>query len=77
MYLVAPGLDDQNYYQVLKAFNETYSENVGENVVEFVTYIDEVTSVEDVYGPINNFVVYDDVMLDIQNNPARIFPEAN
>ncbi len=40
---------------------------------DFITDIDEAPSVDDLDGFINNLVVYDDVMLDKQSNPARIF----
>ena len=73
LYLVAPSVDDQHCYQVLKDFNKTVLENVGENVVEFITVIEEAPSVEDLDGRVSNLVVYDDVMLDKQKNPARIF----
>ena len=73
LYLIAPSVDDQRCYKVLKDFNENASEIAGDDVVEFITDIDEAPSVEDIDGSINNLVVYDDVMLDNQKNPARIF----
>jgi hypothetical protein len=73
LYLIAPSVDDQKCYEVLKDFNENASEIAGEDVIEFITDIDEAPSVEDLDGSINNMVVYDDVMLDKQKNPARIF----
>ena len=39
LYLVAPSVDDQHCYQVLKDFNETATENAGYDVVEFITDI--------------------------------------
>jgi hypothetical protein len=53
--------------------NEKALEEKGENVIEFITDIDDAPSVEELDGSINNLVVYDDVMLDNQKNPARIF----
>ena len=73
LYLIATSVDDQHCYQVLNDFNETVSENVGENAVEFITDIEEAPSVEDLDGRVNNLVVYDDVMLEKQKNPAKIF----
>ncbi len=35
--------------------------------------MNEAPSVDDLNGFISNLVVYDDVMLDKQSNPARIF----
>ncbi len=73
LYLVAPSVDDQRCYEVLKDFNENASEIKGESVIDFITDIDDAPSVDDLDGDINNLVVYDDVMLDNQKNPARIF----
>ena len=73
LYLVAPSVDDQRCYEVLKDFNENASEIAGEGIIELITDIDEAPSVEDLDGSINYLVVYDDVMLDNQKNPARIF----
>ena len=58
---------------MLKDLNENASEIAGEGIIEFITDIDEAPSVEDLDGSINNLVVYDDVMLDKQKKPARIF----
>ena len=73
LYLVAPSVDDQHCYQVLKDFNERAKEIADNDVVEFITDIEESPAVEDLDGDINNMVVFDDVMLDKQKNPARIF----
>ena len=73
LYLVAPSVDDQRCYEVLKDFNENASEIKGENVIEFITDINDAPSVDDLDGSINNLVVSDDVMLDNKKNPARIF----
>jgi len=73
LYLVAPSVDDQRCYEVLKDYNDNATDIKGENVIEFITDIEEAPSVEDLDGDINNLVVYDDVMLDKQKNPARIF----
>ena len=73
LYLVAPSVDDQRCYEVLKDFNENAATIAGENVIEFITDIDEAPSIDDIDGGVNNLVVYDDVMLDNQKNPARIF----
>ena len=73
LYLIAPSVDDQRCYQVLKDFNERIVEITGENGIEFITDMDEAPSVDDLDREINNLVVYDDVMLDKQTNPARIF----
>jgi len=74
LYLVAPSVDDQRCYEVLKDFNENAkSLNEDSDVIDFITDIDEAPSVDDLDGRINNLVVYDDVMLDKQSNPARIF----
>jgi len=73
LYLIAPSVDDQHCYQVLKDYNENASEITGENVVDVITDIDEAPSVEDLDGRINNLVVYDDIMLDNKKNQARIF----
>ena len=48
----------------VKDFNENASEIKGENVIEFITDINDAPSIEDLDGSINNLVVYDDVMLD-------------
>ena len=73
LYLIAPSVDDQRCYQVLKDFNERILEITGENGIEFITDIDEAPSLDDLDREIRNLVVYDDVMLDKQKNPARIF----
>ena len=73
MYLVAPSVDDQRCYEVLKEFNENARLLSGDDIIDFITDIDEAPSVDDLDGFINNLVVYDDVMLDKQTNPARIF----
>ena len=54
LYLVAPSVDDQRCYQVLKDYNDNASEIKGENIIEFVTDIDDASSVEDLDGDINN-----------------------
>jgi hypothetical protein len=73
LYLVAPSVDDQRCYDVLKDFNENAKllDEDG-NDIGFITDIDDAPSVDDLDGCINNLVVYDDVMLDKQLNPARI-----
>jgi hypothetical protein len=76
LYLVAPSVDDQRCYEVLKDFNENASEITGENVIEFITDINDAPSVEDIDGSVNNLVVYDDVMLDNKKNLLEYFPEA-
>ena len=73
LYLVAPSVDDQHCYQVLKDYNETASEIAGDDVVEFITDIEEAPHIDDLTDGINNMIVYDDVMLDKQKNPALIF----
>jgi hypothetical protein len=73
LHLVAPSVEDQRCYEVLKAFNENASEIAEENVIEFITDITEAPSIDEIDGSINNLVVYDDVMLDNHKNPARIF----
>jgi hypothetical protein len=73
LYLIAPSVDDQHCNQVLKDFNETASEITGCDVVEFITDINEAPHADDLDGSINNMIVYDDVMLDKQTNPAMIF----
>ena len=73
LYLVAPSVNDQHCYQVLKDFNETATENAGYVVVEFITYVDEAPHINDLDSSMANMVVYDDVMLDKQKNPALIF----
>jgi DNA polymerase III delta prime subunit len=75
LYLIAPSVDDQRCYEVLKDFNENEnaSEIKGENIIEFITDIDDAPSVGDLDADINNVVAYDDVMLDNKKNPARIF----
>ena len=37
LYLIAPSVDDQRCYEVLKDFIENTSEIKGENVIEFIT----------------------------------------
>jgi len=37
LYLVAPSVDDQRCYEVLKDFNENASEIAGEGIIEFIT----------------------------------------
>ena len=66
LYLVAPSVDDQHCYQVLKDYNENAKDIAGDDVIEFITDIDESPAVEDLDESINNMVVYDDVMLDKQ-----------
>jgi len=39
LYLIAPSVDDQHCYQVLKDFNETAKEIAGDDVVELITDI--------------------------------------
>jgi len=78
LYLVAPSVDDQRCYNVLKDFNENAKhakllDEDGNDISDFVTNIDDASSVDDLDGCNNNLVVYDDVMLDKQSNPARIF----
>ena len=75
LYLIAPSVDDQRCYEVLKDFNENASEFKGESVIEFITDIDDAPSVEDLDGDIKNLVVYDDVMLDKQITHPGSFPE--
>ena len=58
---------------MLKDFNETATENAGYDVVEFITDIDEALHIDDLDASINNMIVYNDVMLDKQKNPALIF----
>jgi hypothetical protein len=78
LYLVAPSVDDQRCYEVLKDFNENASEIKGENVIEFITDINDAPSVEDINGSINNSVLYDDVMLDNQKQTLLgYFPETD
>ena len=62
-----------NTYDVLKDFNETATKSAGYNVVEFITDINDAPSIEDLDVSIKNMIVYDDVMLDKQKNPALIF----
>ena len=64
LYLIAPSVDDQRCYQVLKDFNERILEITGKDGIEFITEIDEAPSVEDLDRSVNNLVVYYDVMLD-------------
>ncbi len=73
LYLVAPSVDDQRCYEVLKDFNQNAKLLDKNDIIDFITDIDEAPSVDDLDGFINNLVVYDDVMLDKQSNPARIF----
>ena len=73
LYLIAPSVNDQPCYQVLTDYNERAKEIAGEDVIEIITDIDEAPLVDDLDGDINNLVVYDDVMLDKQKNPAKIF----
>ena len=73
LYLIAPSVDDQHCYQVLKDYNETASEIAEDEVIKFIIDIDEAPSIEDIDGGIDNLVVYDDVMLDKQKNPAKMF----
>ncbi len=75
LYLIAPSVDDQHCYEVLKDFNEKAKSvnKDGDDIIDFITDIDEAPSVDELDGFINNLVVYDDVMLDKQSNPARIF----
>ena len=75
LFLIAPSVDDQRCYEVLKDFNENASEIKGENVIEFITDIDDAPSVEDLDGEINNLVVYDDLMLDKQKTQLGYFHE--
>ena len=72
-YLVTTSVDDQRWYKVLKDFSENASEIKGENVIEFITDINDAPSVEDLDGSINNLVAYNDVMIDNKKNSARIF----
>ena len=61
LYLIAPNVDDQRCYEVLKDMNEKALKKKGENIIEFITDIDDAPSVEELDGSINNLVVYDDV----------------
>ena len=77
LYLIAPRVDSQRYYEVLKDFNDNASTITGESVIEFITDIDEAPSIDDIDGSVNNLVVYDDVMLDKQKKPQLgYFPES-
>ena len=73
LYLVAPSVDDQRYYKVLKDFNERILEIKGEDGIDFITDISEAPQVDNLDASINNLIAYDDVMLDKQTNPAAIF----
>ena len=57
LYLIAPAVDDQRCYQVLKDFNERILEITGKDGIEFITEINEAPSVEDLDSSINNLVV--------------------
>ena len=41
LYLIAPSVDDQHCYQVLKDYNENAKEITGEDVIDVITDIDE------------------------------------
>ena len=58
---------------MLKDFTEKVKSEIDEDIIEFITDIEEAQSIDDINGSINNLVVYDDIMLDNQKNPARIF----
>jgi len=57
LYLIAPSVDDQHCYQVLKDFNETATESAGYNVVEFITDIEEAPHIDDLESSIANMIV--------------------
>ena len=69
LYWIAPSVDDQRCYEVLKDFIENSSEITENNVIEFITDINDAPSIDDIDGGVNNLVVYDDVMLDNKKNP--------
>ena len=64
LYLVAPSVDEQRCYEDLKEFNEKAKSEIDENIIDFVTDIEEAPCIDDIDGSINNLVVYDDIMLD-------------
>ena len=72
LYLIAPSVDNQHCYLVLIFFNETASENVGYNDVEFITDVTESSHVDDLDISINHMIVYDDVMLDNQKKSSNV-----
>ena len=74
LYLVAPSVDDQHCYQVLKDYNERAKDIADDDVIEFITDIDESPAVEDLDESINNMIVYDDVMLE-KKIQLGYFPE--
>ena len=70
LYLIAPSVDDQHCYQILKEYNENASEIAEEEVIKFIIDIDEAPIIEDIDAGVSNLVVYDDVMLDKQKKPS-------
>ena len=75
LYLVAPSVDDQRCYEVLKDFNDNATEITENNVIEFITDINDAPSIDDIDGSVNNLVVYDDVMLDNKKTLLEYFRE--
>ena len=45
LYLIAPSVDYQRCYEMLKDFNENASEIAGDGIIEFIMDIDEAPSV--------------------------------
>ena len=66
LYFVAPGVDDQWFYKVLKDFSKEAKSEIHVDIIEFITDIEEAPIIDVIDGCINNLVAYDDVMLDNQ-----------
>ena len=62
--------DDQRCYDVIKEFNESAKEISydGDDIVEFITDIDEAPSVDYIDGSISNLVVYDALYTNTKSN---------
>ena len=73
IYLVAPSVDDQRCYKVLKDFNEKAKSEIDEDIFKFIADIKEAPSVDSPDRSIDNLVEYNYMMLDEHANPAWIF----
>ncbi len=56
LYLVAPSVDDQRCYEVLKDFNQNAKLLDKNDIIDSITDIDEAPSVDELDGFINNLV---------------------
>ena len=68
LYLICP-TSDQPLYDIL----HEYGDEIGDESIEFINDVDDGPDPDDLDPTFKNLIVYDDVFLDSQKNPAKIF----